>query len=58
MTGIEMIRKLNKEGFKVRKIRGSHYHMEKNGYKVVIPYHNKELGKGLYKQILISAGLE
>ena len=58
MTGIEMIKKLKQEGFSIRKIKGSHYHMEKNNYKVVIPHHNKELGEGLYKQILNDAGLK
>ncbi|MCL1981677.1 MAG: type II toxin-antitoxin system HicA family toxin [Clostridiales bacterium] len=57
MTGIEMIKKLMQEGFKIRKIKGSHYHMKKNNNVVVVPHHNKELGKGLYNQILVDAGL-
>jgi len=56
MTGIEMIKKLKKEGFTVRKIKGSHYHMIKDDRKVIVPHHNKELGIGLYNQILIDAG--
>ena len=58
MTGIEMIKKLKKNGFTVLKVsRGSHYHMIKNEKYTIVPHHHKELGKGLYLQILSDAGL-
>ena len=56
MTGVEMIKKLKSEGFKVIKVsRGSHYHMTKGAAYVIVPHHHKELGKGLYNQILTDA---
>ena len=59
MTGVEMIKKLKKEGFEVLKIsKGSHYHMIKNSFYVIVPHHHKELGKGLYNRILSDAGLK
>ena len=59
MTGVEMIRKLKSKGFIVIKVsKGSHYHMTKGDAYVIVPHHGKELGKGLYNQILKDAKLE
>ena len=58
MTGVEMIKKLKKNGFMVFKIsKGSHYHMKKGNKYTIVPHHHKELGKGLYNKILCDAGL-
>ena len=58
MTGVEMIKKLKSLGFKIIKIsKSSHYHMIKDDAYVIIPHHHKELGKGLYNQILDDAKL-
>ena len=58
MTGVEMIKKLKSEGFKVIKIsKSSHYHMINGNAYVIVPHHHKELGKGLYNQILEDAKL-
>jgi predicted RNA binding protein YcfA (HicA-like mRNA interferase family) len=59
MTGVEMIKRLKELGFKVIKISsGSHYHMKKGSYYVIVPHHHTELGKGLYNQIMTDAGLK
>ncbi|MDR0448583.1 MAG: type II toxin-antitoxin system HicA family toxin [Treponema sp.] len=59
MTGVEMIKKLKKSGFTVIKVsKGSHYHMAKEDRYTIVPHHHKELGKGLYCQILSDAGLK
>jgi len=59
MTGVEMIKKLKKNGFTVLKVsRGSHYHMVKDNKYTIVPHHHKELGKGLYHQILSDTGLK
>ena len=56
LTGVEMIRLLKRSGFKVIKVsKGSHYHMTKDDAYVIVPHHHKELGKGLYSQILEDA---
>lgn len=52
VTGKEMIKKYEKNGWKVISIRGSHYKMEKNGCLEIIPYHTKELGKGIETSLL------
>ena len=59
MTGVEMIKKLKSKGFKVIKVsKSSHYHMIKDDAYVIVPHHQKELGKGLYNQILEDAKLK
>ena len=59
MTGVEMIKKLKRLGFTIVKIsKGSHYHMTKGSAYVIVPHHHKELGKGLYNQILTDAKLK
>jgi len=59
LTGVEMIKKLKSLGFKVVKVsKGSHYRLAKGDFHVIVPYHHKELGKGLYNKILEGAGLK
>jgi predicted RNA binding protein YcfA (HicA-like mRNA interferase family) len=59
MTGVEMIKKLKGLGFSVIKVsKSSHYHLIKDDAYVIIPHHHKELGKGLYNQILEDAKLK
>ena len=59
MTGVEMIKKLKSLGFNVIKVsKGSHYHMTKGDAYTIVPHHRKELGKGLYNQILEDAKLK
>ena len=54
-----MIKELKSKGFKVIKVsKGSHYHMIKGNAYVIVPYHHKELGKGLHNQILADAKLK
>ena len=61
MTSKEMISLLKKHGFiEVKCGNGSHRKLQ-NPYKnitIIVPYHNKELGKGLINAILKSAGLK
>ena len=54
-----MIKKLKGLGFIVIKVsKGSHYHMMKDDAYVIVPHHHRELGKGLYNQILADAKLK
>ena len=58
MTGVEMIKLLKSKGHKHIRIKGSHYHYNINGFCFPVPHHHKELGKGLYNQILSDSGLK
>lgn len=53
MTGKQMIRKYKENGWRIARIsKGSHHQMEKKGHQVAIPYHVKELKKGLQHYLL------
>ena len=58
MTGVELIKLLNKNGFECVKVKGSHYRMCKDDIVLFVPHHHKELGKGLANSILRKAGLK
>ena len=54
VTGKDLIKALNKYGFKVIRIKGSHHFLRhKDGRRSVVPVHkNETIGKGLLAQIL------
>jgi len=58
LTGVEMIKLLKQNGFTVRKIKGSHYFMQKGEANIIVPHHHTELGKGIISKILKEAGLK
>lgn len=57
MTGKQMVKELEKAGWKLDRIKGSHHIMKKNGKTIPVPCHRKELGKGLEHTIRKEAGL-
>jgi predicted RNA binding protein YcfA (HicA-like mRNA interferase family) len=60
MTSAELIRLLERDGWRLDRVRGSHHvfrHVEKPGH-VVVPHPRKDLGKGLIAAIRRQAGLK
>ncbi|MBQ1897435.1 MAG: type II toxin-antitoxin system HicA family toxin [Lachnospiraceae bacterium] len=59
LTSKEMIRKLKKHGFEIVSQNGSHVKLVNpdNNITLIVPYHSKELKKGLERAILKQAGL-
>ncbi len=59
MTSLEMIKYLKRSGFIVVSQNGSHIKMRnsESGKTVIIPYHYKDLKKGMEQAILKQAGL-
>ena len=59
LTSKEMIRKLKKHGFVIVSQNGSHVKLVNpdNNITLIVPYHSKELKKGLERAILKQAGL-
>lgn len=59
MTPKEMIKYLQKNGFKKVSQNGSHIKMKNvdSGVMVIVPYHSRELKKGMEQAILKQAGL-
>lgn len=60
MTPQEMIKLLKKNGFEVISQNGSHIKLRNHvtDKTVIVPYHSKDLKKGLEQAILKQAGLK
>ena len=60
MTSKEMIKHLKKNGFETVSQSGSHVKMSNptTGISVIVPYHSKDLKKGMEQAILKQAGLK
>lgn len=60
MTSSEMIKYLKKNGFDSISQNGSHVKMRnpQTGKTVIVPYHSKDLKKGMEQAILKQAGLK
>ena len=58
-TPAEIIRLLQKNGFIIDRIRGSHYILinEKTNSRVVVPFHKNDLPKGTVHEIIKQSGL-
>lgn len=58
MTGRELIRLLEKAGWQLDRIKGSHHVMKKGNRTEIIPVHNKDIPTGLLNSILKRTGLK
>ena len=60
MTPQEMIKHLRKNGFQIISQNGSHVKLKnpETGRTVIVPYHSKDLKKGIEQAILKQAGLK
>ncbi len=56
MKGRDLIKQLQKEGWILERVNGSHHMLVKGNKKVVIPVHNKDLGIGLLNKLLKQVG--
>ena len=59
MTGKELVRLLENNGWTLDRISGSHYIMTKANKTLSVPVHSsKELGKGLLSKLMKAGGLK
>ncbi len=60
MSPKEMIKHLQKNGFAIKRVTGSHYFLEnqETNRRVTVPLHGKDLKKGTEQKILKDAGLK
>ena len=58
MRGKELISLLQKNGWTLIRIKGSHHIMKKGKQIEVIPVHDKELPKGLLERIIRRTGIK
>lgn len=59
MNGNDVIRRLKAEGWRVKRVRGSHHMLEKAGRVVPVPVHGTaEIGRGLLADIERQTGVK
>jgi len=59
VTGKDLVRLLERHGWTLAHIRGSHHILRQGGKTVSVPVHaGKDLGKGLLARLLKEAGLK
>ncbi len=59
MNGKQVIKELEKEGWKILRSQGSHYRLGKEQRRTTVPVHgNKNLGKGLIAAIERQTGVK
>ena len=60
LTPKQVIKMLNANGFRLKRIKGSHhfFHNPRTKAIAIVPYHNKDLPKGTLLAILKQAGLD
>ena len=59
MNGKQIIRKLENEGWHIKRVRGSHHIMSKDNRSVPVPVHGSaEIGKGLLSAIEKQTGVK
>lgn len=58
LTAKQMLKLLKQNGWEERRMQGSHLQLYKDGQRITLPMHSKDLGKGLEQQILKDAGLK
>ncbi len=59
MTGKEIIKILEKQGWQVLRVNGSHHRMGKDSMRTTVPVHGKrDIGKGLIAAIEKQTGVK
>ena len=59
MTGKEIIKQLEKYGWAVLRVSGSHHRMGKGNLRTTVPIHgNRDIGKGLLAEIERQTGVK
>lgn len=53
----QAIKALERGGFYVHHVSGSHYILKKDRLRVTVPYHNRDLKPGTLRSIIVQAGL-
>jgi predicted RNA binding protein YcfA (HicA-like mRNA interferase family) len=56
LTSKEVIKALERSGFYIRRITGSHYILKKDNRIVTVPYHNQDLKRGTLSSIIKQSG--
>ncbi|NMB95098.1 MAG: addiction module toxin, HicA family [Clostridiaceae bacterium] len=58
MKGKELVILLQQNGWRIDRIKGSHYVMKKDAQTEIVPVHNTDIPTGLLNKILKRTGLK
>ncbi|HHS8316890.1 TPA: type II toxin-antitoxin system HicA family toxin [Legionella pneumophila] len=59
MNGKEIIKQLEKHGWEILRVNGSHHRMGKDNLRTTVPVHgNRDIGKGLLAEIERQTGVK
>jgi predicted RNA binding protein YcfA (HicA-like mRNA interferase family) len=59
VTGKDLVKLLERHGWRLEHVRGSHHILRKEGKTLSVPVHaGRDLGKGLLARLLKEAGLK
>lgn len=57
MRDKDLLKTLQKDGWEIVSIKGSHHKLKKGNKKIVLPVHGKDIPKGTLHQIMKNVGL-
>ncbi len=58
MRDKDLLKTLQKDGWEIVNIKGSHHKLKKGNKKIVLPVHGKDIPKGTLHQIMKNVGLK
>lgn len=58
MRDKDLLKTLQKDGWEIVSIKGSHHKLKKGNKKIVLPVHGKDISKGTLHQIMKNVGLK
>ena len=58
MRDKDLLKTLQKDGWEIVSIKGSHHKLKKDNKKIVLPVHGKDIPKGTLHQIMKNVGLK
>lgn len=58
MRDKDLLKTLQKDGWEMVSIKGSHHKLKKGNKKIVLPVHGKDIPKGTLHQIMKNVGLK
>lgn len=58
MRDKDLLKTLQKDGWEIVSIKGSHHKLKKGNKKIVLPVHGKDIPKGTLHQIMKNVGLK
>jgi predicted RNA binding protein YcfA (HicA-like mRNA interferase family) len=53
----QVIKAFQRNGFYIHHVKGSHYFLRKGDINLIIPYHNRDMKRGILREIISQSGM-